>query len=304
MKKYLKYIFVPVVICSAAVFSCEKKDTSKPGNDSILEGTVSVLVDESLVPIVDDEKIVFESKYKATINIIPKSEKEAINALVNDEAKIIVLSRVLSKEEEKVFSQKKINPRVVPFATDAIAFVKNNKSTDTIIALNDVINFLKGQKNGIKGLVFDNPNSSTVRYLSDLAKISKLPEEGVFSFKTNEEVIDYVAKNDGMIGVVGINWLSQPNENMQSVIDDLVILSVKGSGNQYVYPSQDNIAQKKYPLARELYIINCQGYEGLGMGFSSFIGGEIGQRIILKSGLVPARVPSRQIVTRTQLEKK
>lgn len=304
MKRYFKYFIIPVLLVFGFVISCEKKDTSKPGNDSILEGTISVLVDETILPIVDDEKIVFESKYKAKINLISLSEKEAVNDLVSNKAQIIVLSRTLSKEEEKVFSNKNIKPRTAPFATDAVAFVKNKKTTDTIISLVDVTSFLKGTKNGIKGLVFDNPNSSTVRYLSDLAKIDKLPEDGVFSFKTNEEVIEYVAKNDGMIGVVGVNWLSQPNPSMQSIVDELKILSVKGSDNQYYYPSQDNIATKKYPLARELYIINCQGYEGLGMGFSSFIGGEIGQRIILKSGLVPARVPSRQIVTRVQLEKK
>jgi phosphate transport system substrate-binding protein len=31
------------------------------------------------------------------------------------------------------------------------------------------------------------------------------------------------------------------------------------------------------------------------MGFASFITGEIGQRIILKSGLAPVRVPGRKI---------
>jgi phosphate transport system substrate-binding protein len=48
-------------------------------------------------------------------------------------------------------------------------------------------------------------------------------------------------------------------------------------------------------LARDLYIINCQGYSGLGMGFASFVAGDIGQRIILKSGLLPIRTPGRKI---------
>ena len=72
--------------------------------------------------------------------------------------------------------------------------------------------------------------------------------------------------------------------------------------NGYVYPSQENIATRKYPLARVLYIINCQGFEGLGIGFASFISGEIGQRIILKSGLAPVREPSRNISIRNKIE--
>ncbi len=59
----------------------------------------------------------------------------------------------------------------------------------------------------------------------------------------------------------------------------------------------------KYPLARDLFIINCQGYSGLGMGFASFIAGEIGQRIVLKSGLLPVRTPGRKLKIRNQIIK-
>jgi phosphate transport system substrate-binding protein len=51
-------------------------------------------------------------------------------------------------------------------------------------------------------------------------------------------------------------------------------------------------------------MINYQGFSGLGMGFASFIAGDIGQRIILKSGLMPIRLPSRNIIIRKGIEKK
>ena len=300
MKKYIVVLFIIVFGITAFFISCKNSENQ----ETILKGKVSVLVDESIQPIVEDVQAVFESKYDATLTLLPKSEKEAILDLANDKSKIIVLSRRLNAEENKIFQQKKIVPRATIFATDAIAFIKNKSAKDTIIALSDVIDFMKGKKNTIKGLVFDNLNSSTVRYMDSLAGISEIPKEGVFSFNTNDEVIRYVEKNPGMIGVVGMNWLSQPKQETKKIVDNLIVLSVKGStGNAYIFPSQENIATKKYPLARDLFIINCQGYEGLGMGFSSFIGGEIGQRIILKSGLAPIRVPSRKIITRNQIEK-
>ena len=115
-------------------------------------------------------------------------------------------------------------------------------------------------------------------------------------------MIKYVSQNEGMIGVVGVNWLFQPPLDMQPTVDKVSIMSVKSDEKfGFVYPSQENIGNGKYPLARHLYIINCQGYSGLGMGFASFLGGERGQRIILKSGLVPVRYPSRNIVTRKQV---
>ena len=164
---------------------------------------------------------------------------------------------------------------------------------------------MQGNSNtGIKGLVFDNPNSSTVRFMKELAKVKNVPSQNVFSFKTNEEVIKFVSENDGMIGVVGVNWLSQPSPNMVDIVKKINVLSVKGlNSNEYYSPTQNDLAEVKYPLARELFIINCQGYNGLGMGFGSFIAGDIGQRIVLKSGLLPIKTPGRKLQIRKELLK-
>ncbi len=169
--------------------------------------------------------------------------------------------------------------------------------------LKTVLDFMQGKSSAsIKGLVFDNPNSSTVRYMNELAGIKAIPETGVYSFKTNQEVIKFVAQNEGMIGILGVNWLSQPMPEMQEYVDKVNVLSVKGlSGKSYYEPSQNNIAEGKYPLARDLFIINGQGYTGLGMGFASFVAGDIGQRIILKSGLLPVRIPGRKINVRKEI---
>jgi phosphate transport system substrate-binding protein len=63
--------------------------------------------------------------------------------------------------------------------------------------------------------------------MSDLAKIKAVPDKGVF-FKSNNEVIKYVSENDGMIGVIGVNWLTQPLPDMQKYVDNVASLSVKG----------------------------------------------------------------------------
>jgi phosphate transport system substrate-binding protein len=39
------------------------------------------------------------------------------------------------------------------------------------------------------------------------------------------------------------------------------------------------------------------------MGFSSFIAGDIGQRIVLKSSLLPVRTPGRKLQIRNELIK-
>jgi phosphate transport system substrate-binding protein len=307
MKNYSKlpyFILFSVVIL---VFACNQ-ETNKKGKETILKGSTTIYVDETLAPIIEDQVAVFENEYEAKVKLVAKSETETVNSLFSEKAAIAILSRDLTAEEAKIFKQRKINPKITVFATDAVAFISNKSNKDTLVALNDVISFMQGKPvASIKGLVFDNLNSSTVRYMNSLAGIKTIPEKGVFSFKSNDEVIKYVSENQGMIGVVGVNWLSQPLPAMQKYVDNVTTLGVKGlKSDNYYIPSQNNIAEGKYPLARDLYIINCQGFSGLGMGFASFVAGDVGQRIILKSGLLPVRIPTRKftIIGKDQNDKK
>jgi phosphate transport system substrate-binding protein len=295
MKKTIT--FITIVLLISLTFNCNKKTEQ----ETILKGNVSVFVDESLRPIIDEQVEIFESRYDGKIQLISKSENEIIQGLVKDTTKIAVLTRQLTNEEQKVFASRKIFPKQTHFATDAIVLIANINTKDTLISIQEITDFLKGSTSTkIKGLVFDNPNSSSVRYLNNLAGIEESANKNIYSFKTNEEVIKYVSQNSGMIGVVGLNWIEQSNTDLEKI----AVLSVKNvKSNSYIYPSQNSLAEKTYPLARDLYIINCQGYSGLGMGFSSFVAGEVGQRIILKSGLLPFKMPGRNIIVRNKIEK-
>ena len=278
-------------------FNCKKEENEALNDETILKGKATIYVDETVTPIVEDQVMVFEGSYDAKFTLISKSESEVLNSLFNKKVNIVVLARDLSKKELNLFEQRKIVPKITKFAIDGIAFVSNKSSSDTLIALKDVIGFMKGERSSkIKGIVFDNPNSSTVSYMNNLAGLNNLPDKDIYTFKTNNEVLKFVSENDGMIGVVGVNWLSQPVASMESVIKSINVLNVKGlTAEGYYAPSQSNFAEGSYPLLRDIYIVNCQGYSGLGMGLSSFVAGDIGQRIVLKSGLLPYKMPTRKL---------
>ena len=291
---YLNVVLVSFVFI---FFSCKKNENVNANSESFLTGKATIYVDETITPIVEDEVLVFESNYDANFTLVSKSESEVLNALFNKKAKIVIIARDLTKKELNVFDQMKIVPKITKFATDGIAFVSKKSSTDTLIALKEVIGFLKGDKSfKIKGLVFDNSNSSTVRYMNDLAGTNVLNAKNVYSYNTNNEVLKFVSENDGMIGVVGVNWLSQPQPSMLPFISKINVLSVKGLTKEgFFAPSQNNFAEGTYPLLRDLYIVNCQGATGLGMGLATFVAGDVGQRIVLKSGLLPQKIPTRSL---------
>jgi len=295
MKRSLFYI----LLGSLAISSCSSDQ--KP--QTAVTGARKILVDESFEPIIDDQYRVFESTYtQAKIELIYKPEIDLLNLFLQDSINVAIMSRKLTPSEAKFYESRNIKVRTNRIATDAIALITNQSSTDTTITVEEIKAIMQGNAVN-KSLVFDNPNSSTVRYLKELAGIKELPKRGVYALKSNEEVIKYVYNNPGTIGVIGINWMIQPTEELESIVDKLKIIAVKNvqglaGSDKYYEPTQNNLALGLYPLSRELYIINCEGGPGLGTGFASFLAGERGQRIILKSGLLPDSIPTRQIIIR------
>lgn len=291
--KYSKF-YILLLSC-AVLFSCAESKTKQ----SATIGATQIIADESFAPIVEDQHLVFNSIYpQAKIDIIYKPEVQVLNLLLQDSINVAIMSRELLPKEANVFKNKNIIIRTNHIATDAVALITSNTSQDSAITVDEIKSIMQGKSS--KNLVFDNPNSSTVRYLKELAGIKALPQRGVYALSSNSEVIKYVHNNPGTIGVIGYNWMKQPTEELEPIVKGLKIMAVKGvsGSDKYYKPSQNNLALGLYPLNRELYIINCQGGSGLGTGFAAFLASERGQRIMLKSGLLPDSIPSREIIIR------
>jgi phosphate transport system substrate-binding protein len=72
------------------------------------------------------------------------------------------------------------------------------------------------------------------------------------------------------------------------------------TNDDYLKPYKAYIAMKKYPLSRNVYIISREARTGLGSGFLAYVASDKGQRIVLKSGLVPATAPVRLVEIRRE----
>jgi len=276
-----------------------------PSSDkqTILTGKIKVLVDESLAPIVQEQLEVFQHSYvNAEIELVFKPENMVVNDLINDSAEVVVLTRLLRPDELKFFEARGFKPRVSQFATDAVTLITDVSAGDSTITMDEVIGTLKGEAGG-RPLIFDNANSGTVRFLKDLAGIDTFPEQGVFALNSQSEVIAYVHDHPGTIGVIGLNWLLKPDSNSRKYLTKVRPMSVKNlQGNpgddDFYLPTQSNLALDLYAMERPVYVINAEPRYGLGMGFAAFLSGERGQRIVLKSGLMPDSLPPRQLIIR------
>lgn len=302
--KFFGALFFLVTFVSCELGTKLTKDTK----ETVVTGTTSILVDETIFPIVEDLVAVFENEYKnAKINLIAKPEGEILRLLKDDKSKIAILARNLSRSEMQYYSNKNIIPRITAFGEDAVVFIAHHSNDLEAISIDQFASKLKGTtSNWSPTIVFENPESSTLAFLKSELAIDALDSKAVFSMKDSKELIRFIAANKNAVGIVGVNWLLQPSLDIEKEVQNVKILGIltKGiiDGKPWVKPNQSNIADHSYPWTRKLYLLNFQGANGLGMGFASYIAGENGQRILLKSGLSPVKFPSREINIKGSLE--
>ncbi|QKJ28608.1 substrate-binding domain-containing protein [Mucilaginibacter mali] len=276
------------------------KDRGKVSKDTFMTGTADFLIDESCAPIIDEEAYIFTSSYpQAKPRLLYKTENEVLRLLLNDSIPFAIMTRNLTADEAKIMEAHTLPADANKFAVDAIALIVNKTSNDTTITVSELKAILRGESKTGKNVVFDNPNSSLVRYLKDLAGTKELTAKNVYALKSNKDVIRYVSEHPGAIGITGFAWLNDPDKDYADAVAKIKLMGVKDDKRKddigFTKPSQETLSLKQYPLTRSLYIINCTGRQGLGSGFASFLLSDRGQRIILKSGLLPEIMPGREI---------
>ncbi|HCN85145.1 MAG TPA: phosphate ABC transporter substrate-binding protein, partial [Sphingobacteriaceae bacterium] len=147
-----------ILVC----ISCKRSNTEE---QNYTEGSATIIADESFAPVLEDQLFIFRDNYpKAHLKMIYKPENELLNQFMNNSGGVVIMSRLLNPAERKVFENKKVVIRVNRFAIDGIALIINQSAEDSVVAVDDIIRVMKGKKGKIKSLVFDNANSSTVRY--------------------------------------------------------------------------------------------------------------------------------------------
>lgn len=304
MRKY-SVILVMLSFCIGILLSCKDRAKSNKGSEDILTGKLPVLVDQTLLPIIKESADVFESSYpNSSLEIMARPEIKAVNALLSDSAYVVVLTRKLNSQEEGYFKKRGIQPKIFQMASDAVVLINNRNSADTIMSQTNVKSLLEGKLGGQR-LIFDNANSSTLRFLKDYFKLEKIDPKAVSAMRDSEDVMKYIGENNNAVGVIGYNWYLKAVEKNSQLLDKIRTLSIEnvsaGADKAHFYkPSQSTIADGVYPFIRPVYIMNYQPNMGLGLGFSAFLTGDRGQRIVLKAGLVPVTMPGREIIIRDE----
>lgn len=309
--KYNKLIVSGIIISIGALFSCGYSSPAGSKKvDTPTTGEIHISADISYKPTIDQEIQIFEETYpEATIFVHYKPENELYKDLEVDSIRLIIGGREMNEAEVNYFKQREIPVKTTHVAIDGVAFVVNKENPAINISYNTLKSFFEGKinlwselnplgkKDSIR-MVFDYPGGSNVRYLSEKFLNKQPLPSNCFGVNGNDEVLEYIQSHPNAIGVISVNYISDNSiENQQSFLDKVNVVNVSHELNDSSFygPYQAYIKNTSYPLRRNVYIISKEIRSGLGTGFTAFVAGDKGQRIIMRAGLVPAVAPVRVV---------
>ena len=308
ISKLLSYI--PLFGLSLLLASCGSMG-KKGTNETPTRGNIRILADESFKPLIETEVFTFTHLYTgAKIKPIYKPEYDVINDFMNDSVKVIVTSKKLSDYQIQYLRDTLVIARTTTYAYDALALITNRENKDSLLKYNNVKDIFLGKirrwkevneksKLGDIHVIFDNNKSGNIRYFKELFEIKDSLSKNFYAVNNNAEVLNYVSRNPDALGIISVNWISDKDDSLtMSFIKKVNVVAVSQqyiNDGSYYRPHQGFIYDKSYPFVREIYLISRETFSGLGSGFVNWATAEQGQRIVLKSGLVPATMPIRLV---------
>lgn len=282
-----------VSLVLTGIWGCGEDKAHKQPQDTMISGTIDIAADETYRPIIAAQLKVFDSSYPdAHINVQYKPETECIKDFMDGKVRMILVTRELSEDEKKVLEGKKVVPTWLAIAKDAVAVIVHESNVDTVFSKSEIKGILTGQHKKQYKVVFDNPGSSTLRYMMDSLIPGEKLSSNVYAAKGNDSVINYVTNTPDAIGFISVSYVSDYDDpEGLAFIKGVKVAEVYNDSLEKQYkPYQAYIAPEWYPLTRKLYFIHGETHAGLASGFAKFLTKEQGQLIFKQARLFPTRV--------------
>lgn len=255
-----------------------------------------IAADISVKPALEPLLEQFHRTYpKAHIEIIYTSELQAIEGLLADSFRVAIVAREYTAAESLALVEQKIRPKKTRLAREGIAVIGFPKRTDSLLPLDTLLSWLKNPACPYTFVIEGGGGSGILRYLRDSLLGGEMPKAPLYRADSAPAVIEYVRRTPQAIGLIGAAWVcDREDSTTRKFLKDVRLFALSARGrNDYYYPYAGYLRPGFYPFTRDVYALNREPRMGLGTGFVSYAAGPEGQRILLKSELLPAVAPIR-----------
>lgn len=281
------YIYVFIVACNTA---CHSLDNKLKTTDKV---KTIIFADSLIKPLLDAELEVFQIHYpESNIEIKYNFENYIINHFFTNDNKIVCMTRAFDNLEIKALEQKKYTPKSLKVAHDAFVCITSNKSSKNSISKRDLKSSLVNKDNSRSFTTITLNRNQSYQTLMRRILNCKEYELKIFGATDSISLFKYLQQNLNSVGLFPLHWVDENYEWVKQ--NDCKILSIGSADSISMMPDQYHLSSGKYPLQVDIYFNIKSGFTGDGVNFVNFCTGEIGQLVVLKAGLLPINMPTRE----------
>jgi phosphate transport system substrate-binding protein len=153
------------------------------------------------------------------------------------------------------------------------------------------------RKKRIIDLVVGGVNSSTNEVFRSRVLKGKPFALSATPMSSSRELVEYVGKTAGALGIVGVNRIKGGENAVKTVSLGMPGYSPDSTQvpGEYYSPAQAYVYKGYYPITSPVYIYSRDVNPDVSVGFISFVSSGPGQKIVLNNGLVPVTMPVRLV---------
>ncbi|HUV04829.1 MAG TPA: phosphate ABC transporter substrate-binding protein [Armatimonadota bacterium] len=230
----------------------------------------------------------------ANISVTGGGSGVGIAALINGDTDIAAASREMTREELAQARARGMKPQEFIVARDGLSVIvsrANPVSRLTIGQLSDIFTGkitnwkeLGGKDRKIVALSRDRSSGTHVFFLERVVR-SRNPKaeyaNSVLMLPSSQTIADEVAGNTAAIGYVGMGYVDLKKQKPLPIAKD--------ANSPFVMPTERNVLNGTYPIARRLYFYTPRQPTGTVRGFINFVLSAEGQWIVAEQDFVPVR---------------
>ena len=247
------------------------------GSDTILNASQTIA-----------EKYMGENR-KARIAVTGGGSGVGISSLINKTTDIAMASRNIKEKELKLANERGINVDEIVVGYDGITIIANKENpvkdiddkTLGKVFRGEITNWkeLGGEDATIVVLSRDSSSGTHEFFKEHIVRENNSNSKQEYGAKTlympsNQAIKQEVIANKYAIGYIGMGYMDNSVES----------LKVDG-----VEPTKENILNKSYPIAREVYWYTAKERDGVVKGLVDYAISPQGQAIIEEEGFVPVK---------------
>jgi len=274
--------------------NAETNTTQTPGL-KFTDETLVLTGSTTLLEVVQKWAEEFMKLYGGKITVNGGGSGEGIAALINGTTDLATASRTIKDEEKAQIEEAGGKVKEYAVLNDGICVVTSKNidvkelTTDQLadIFMGNITNWKEvgGPDANIVAAARDTSSGTGEYFLEEIIQKGKTEKENDYSpnclrLQSNSEIVNQIASNDNTIGYIGIGYLKEAGDTVN-------VVGVIKDGKPAVLPTLENVANKSYPISRELYIYaNESNMAEIAKAFLNFVLSPEGQAIGEEVGFV------------------